>query len=108
MSMRDFATDELKKDMIGQLLSNSFPFIDKSEYPVMTELVLEKLSAMSNLRAVIAENDASVIGKVAEANGVEKDAVLDSFIYFYLITENVYLTKALLEKVTEPPEEDDD
>lgn len=108
MSMKDFVTDEMKKDMIGQLLSNSFPFIDKSEYPIMTELVIEKLSVMRSLRTTIAENDASVIGKVAEANKVEKDAVLDSFIYFYLITENVYLTKALLEKDTEPPEEEDD
>ena len=63
----------------------------------MTELILEKLRTTNAVRKFISEKNKDIIEETARINEVTENAVIDSFVYFFLIVENVLLAKQVEE-----------
>ena len=94
-SIKDFVMSSRKKDMINSILRKSFSDVSEEEYEELTNLVFNKIDAMNEFREFLRTNADDELSKVAEEYTVDEDAVLDSFVYFVLILENVYLRNQL-------------
>jgi hypothetical protein len=104
-TLGSYAELEMQKDMVTQLLVQAFPFVPREEHEAVTEEVLKKISFLNKLRANIAESDAANIELVAKQYDADPDSVLDSFIYFYVVTEAAWLTKLLTDLKKPPPKQ---
>ena len=96
-SIRDFVKSNVKKDMIRDLLNKSFPIIPKKSHEEMTELISLKLDMLEELKASLIEDTNGALQQTADQYGATKEAVLDSFMFFYVIVELVYSQKLLAE-----------
>ena len=96
-SIRDYVESAKQKDLISQLLKQSFISIPPEYYEEMTELILEKLRTTNAVRKFISEKNKDIIEETARINEVTENAVIDSFVYFFLIVENVLLAKQVEE-----------
>lgn len=94
-SVKDYVEASKQKDLISQLLKQSAISIPEEYHEEITEKVLEKLKLTNSLRLFIKLNNSKIIKETAEANGVNEAAVIDAFVYFFLIVENVILSKYL-------------
>ena len=102
-TLGNYAELEMQKDMVTQLLVQAFPFVPREEHEAVTEEVLKKIEFLNKLRADLAETDAENIELVAKQYEADPDSVLDSFIYFYVVTEAAWLTKLLNDIKARPP-----
>jgi hypothetical protein len=103
-SIKTFADDNAKKDMILAVLKESFHMIPREDYLVMVDLVFTKLASMQKYRKKMLEKDEEALRDVAESYGVDVDAVLDSYLYFLLIVESVYLQRELFKSLNREDE----
>lgn len=103
--LKEYADGEIKKGMVAYLLKNMFPHVPEDQYEDLTEVILNKFAFMNSLRAFIAEKEAEQIKQTAEDNDVTEDAVLDSFVYFYLVAETSWLSYAIIKASQEDNDE---
>jgi hypothetical protein len=96
-SIKQYAESEFRKTLINQLLKQAFANIKLQEYDEVTELVANKIKSMTTMRESLKTASHTSIAKTASDFNVDEDSILDSFIYFTLVVENVLLTKKLLE-----------
>lgn len=95
MGMKTYVDSEFQKTMIQQLLRTTFKNIDECEYDLLTDRIAEKLENMRKMRDTLEEKENASLTEAAEKHGVSYSAVLDSFVYFQLIVENVWLIRYL-------------
>lgn len=100
-SIKQYAESEFRKTLINQLLKSAFNNIKLEEYDEITELVAKKIKSMNTIRESLRSASKESISKTASDFNIDENSVLDSFIYFTLIVENVLLTKKLLEVLKE-------
>lgn len=98
-SIRDYAEIEYQKDLISQLIKQSYVGIPEEEFEELTELIFVKLHRMNDLRSKVELKNNDEISNTAEAYSTSEDKVIDSFIYLTLIVENVILSKKLKEYI---------
>lgn len=94
-SIKDYVEASKQKDLISQLLRQSAISIPEEYQEEITENVLEKLKLTNSLRLFIKVNNSKIIKETAEVNEVSEASVIDAFVYFFLIVENVILAKYL-------------
>ena len=103
-SIKNYFEETLHKDAIVQILKTTFTEIPEEDYEEITEMIAYKLAYMNHYRDRLEMDGAIDLGKTAKAFGVPKKAIIDSFVYFTLIVDNVLLQKELAQYL---PEEDD-
>jgi hypothetical protein len=92
----DYVQSENKKNLISQIIKNTFSNID--DYEKMTELVHEKFKSIETLRADLMTTS---LDKIKESLRAENNTsntpeqIVDTLVYFSLIIENVWLVKEL-------------
>lgn len=99
ISLKEYVETVKQKDLISQLLKQTFISIPPEHYEELTDLVLEKLKATNMVRQHIKKTSGAVIEETAIANGVTESDVIDSFVYFFLIVENTILARQLEELI---------
>ena len=94
-SMSDYTKVAEHKDLVSGLLKQIFTGIDPKDYAEMTNLVSKKIHNTYLLKKSIAEDNKEYLEEAARIHGVEFNTVLDSFMLFLLIVENIGLAKQL-------------
>ena len=96
-SIKTFAEMARQKDLIHHLLRTAYPSIPEEAYEDFTEMVFNKMVQQGAQRAALESNSDGSLETTAEQYGVTKDIVLDSFMYFNLLVENVWLATQIAE-----------
>lgn len=96
-SIKTFAEMARQKDLIHHLLRTAYPSIPEEAYEDFTEMVFNKMVQQGAQRATLEANSNGSLDATAEQYGVTKDIVLDSFMYFNLLVENIWLTTQIAE-----------
>lgn len=94
-TLGNFIELETQKGMIRHIIKNSELDLSENE---LTELAIEvqnKLLYMHTYRERLRLQEEGSLDKVAEEYGTDAEAVLDSFVYFSLVLECVWLKKKL-------------
>lgn len=94
-TLGNFIELEAQKSMIRHILKSSQLDFEEDEMMEMVEDVQKKLLAMRVHREYLRIKEQDSLAKVSEDNEADPEAVLDSFVYFSLILENVWLKKQL-------------
>lgn len=94
-SIKDYAEKGFQKDMVTQILKQAFLNIGDEEQETITNLVIDKIDEMNSYRTDLAAKADPTLDSTADEFGISPQVVLDTFIYFTLIVENVWLTKKL-------------
>lgn len=97
-TIKEYVEAQNQKDAISQLLRCLNISIDEDYQEEVTEAVLVKIKAMQEVSVLVKEVNKDVIKTTAETYGVTEDSVLDSFMYFSLLVENVILHMQLQNK----------
>jgi hypothetical protein len=100
-SVRDYVEMEYQKDLISQLLKQVFVDASEKDYEELTEMVFNKIHLQNSIRQNFKITKEDSLARTAEYYGVTTNAVLDAFLFFNLVVENVFLTKKLSEYVKE-------
>lgn len=98
-SIKSFADENTKKDMILELLRDSFPMVPEEDYSVMVDMVFAKLKTMSNYREFLKKKDILALDEAATMYDADIEAILDSYLYFFLVVETVYLQRTLFKLI---------
>ncbi len=98
-SIKDYVEMEYQKDLISQLLKQVFVDTDETSYEEYTEMVFAKIHQQNSIRRNFKNNRGDALTHTAEYYGVTPDTVLDAFLYFNLIVENIFLIKQLSEYI---------
>ncbi len=96
-SIKDYAEQGFQKDLIVDILRQIVPDVSVAEYEELTEMVAYKIQFMTEYRTSLASSTEVKLAETAAKLGVTEDHVLDTFIHFSLIVENVWLAKQLLD-----------
>jgi hypothetical protein len=99
-SIKDYAETEFQKDLISQVL-RVFPNIASEEYEEITEMVATKINDMNKMREAMNVHKGEQLDFFADQYKTTPQNILDSFVYFVLIVENVILNKSLMESMPE-------
>jgi predicted DNA-binding protein YlxM (UPF0122 family) len=105
-SIKDYVDENMHKDAITQILKTTFKEVKAEDYEEVTEMVAAKLAYMNVYRKSLEETDPGDLQEVADSFNVPKESIVDSFVYFTLILDNVLLQKELAEYL--PDNEEDD
>lgn len=104
-SIKTFAEMAHQKDLIHHLLRTAYPSIPEEAYEDFTEMVFNKIVQQGAQRNALEKQSDGSLEHTAKMYGTTKDTVLDSFMYFNLLVENVWLTTQIAQLLTK---EDDD
>ena len=99
LSIKDYIESGEQKDMISDVLRQIVPDIETEEYEELTEMVINKLHSINEYKAGVLIDSNSVLKNAANELDVETSKFLDTFVYFSLIVENVWLIKQLSEVI---------
>ena len=94
-SIKDYAEVAYQKDLINMLLRQLFVGLTDQDYVEYTEMVCSKINQLNNVRRDLKTNKGDYLESTATYYGVTNDAVLDAFMYFNLVVENIFLIKQL-------------
>ena len=94
-SIKDYAEDVHYKDMIAQILRAAYTNIEEDEFEEITELINAKLAYMVEYKKTLATESEESLKASAEMHGTSPDNILDAFIYFTLIVDNVIMQEEL-------------
>lgn len=101
-SVRSYVLEENQKDLIKQFLKQIFVDVKEPDYEELTELIATKLRELNTLRKNMEEFDEKGLSKIASEFDIDKEQIVDAFIYFSLIVENTLMLKQisiLIEKI---------
>ena len=104
-SMKNFAEIEFQKDLVSNLLKQSFIDIDDTEYEEFTDLILGKIHLMNSMRTKVEEEAGDTLAETAERYETTTDHIIDAYLYFTLIVENVFLARKLIEATEDSEDE---
>ena len=107
-SIKDYVNENMHKDAITQILKTTFKEVKEEDYEEVTEMIAAKLAYMNVYRRSLEEIDDGDLQEAADSFGVPRDAIVDSFVYFTLVLDNVLLQKELAEYLPYDEEEDDE
>jgi hypothetical protein len=94
-SIKDYAEVAYQKDLINMLLRQLFVGLTDQDYVEYTEMVCSKIHQQNGIRKSIRTDKGDYLESTATYYGVTTDAVLDAFMYFNLVVENIFLIKQL-------------
>jgi uncharacterized protein YaaW (UPF0174 family) len=97
-TLGNFIELEAQKSMIMHILKNSELKLTSEELLEISDEVQNKLLAMRIYREHLKIKEADSLSKVSDEHGADVDAVLDSYVYFSLILENVWLKRMLFKE----------
>lgn len=96
-----FAEIEAQKGMIRHIIKTSNLEVPEEDLMPIVEAVQGKILQMHLHRDWLKRSQADSLEQVAQDHDAHVDSVLDSFVYFTLILENVLLERKLLEEKDE-------
>lgn len=94
-SIKDYVENVHYKDMITQILRAAYTNIEEDEFEEITELINNKLAYMVEYKKTLAAESEESLRESAEMHGTSPDNILDAFIYFTLIVDNVIMQEEL-------------
>ena len=100
VSIVDYVEDVNIKTMINDVLRKFFfsdSNVDEELEGKLIEEVFDKIDFLEGLKDSLLDNDDGTIREVADRLNVSHEKVINTFIYFSLIVENIWLTKALMD-----------
>ena len=97
-TLGNFIELEAQKSMIMHILKNSELILTDEELIEISDEVQNKLLAMRIYREHLKIKESDSLAKVSDEHGADVDAVLDSYVYFSLILENVWLKRMLFKE----------
>lgn len=95
-NITDYVAAEQKKVLISQIIKSTFNSIE--DYEEATELVYSKLKSIDKLRDLLKQNSLEHIKeslKTENNTKVAPEQVIDAWVYFALVVENVWLSSEL-------------
>ena len=96
-TLGNFVELTAQKGMIRHILKTSALELSPEELDEMVALIQKKLLQTSLYRESLREKEAEALDRVSKEYDANVDAVLDSYVYFSLIVENVWLKKKMEE-----------
>lgn len=94
-SISDYTKAEEHKDLVSSLLKQIYKDIDPKYYKELTISVSKKIQSTYTLKQSIGEDNKEYLEEAARIHGVEFNTILDSFMLFLLIVENVGLSNQI-------------
>lgn len=94
-TLGNFVELTAQKGMIRHILKTSALDLSPEELDEMVTLIQRKLLQTSLYRENLREKEAEALEKVSKEYDADAEAVLDSYVYFSLIVENVWLKKKM-------------
>ena len=97
-TLGNFIELEAQKSMIVHILKNSELELTDDELDEVSNEVQKKLLAMRIYREHLKIKEFDSLARISEEHDADADAVLDSYVYFSLILENVWLKRMLFKR----------
>lgn len=94
-TLGNFVELTAQKGMIRHILKTSAMELSPEELDEMVTLIQKKLLQMTVYRDRLRDKEAEALDKISEDYDADSEAVLDSYVYFSLIVENVWLKKKM-------------